>query len=271
MRPTDQPLTRGLALITGASEGIGQAFSTALAEAGTNLLLVARRQDLLEAHAQRLRDRHGVTVTVLPADLSRRDEVERVLLAAREHGVRLAVLAAGRGTSGPFSSASIGTELDMLMLNCAAPLVMTHALAHDFSSLGGGAIVLFSSLVAFQGVPHAAHYAATKAYVQSLVEGLAPELAAKNVRLVACSPGPVASGFAKVAGMTLGPTDHPDRVARETLAALDGSRTTVRPGLVGKLLQWSLGLAPRRLRVWIMGRIMGGMTARQPTHVGAAG
>lgn len=125
--------------------------------------------------------------------------------------------------------------------------------------------MLFGSIVGFQGTPFAAHYAATKAYVQALAEGLAVELAPRGVDVVASAPGPTHTGFAARAGMRMGKALTP-AVAGPTLAAL-GRRTTVLPGRLTKLLTYSLAPLPRRARVAIMGRVMRGMTtAPGPTR-----
>ena len=117
----------------------------------------------------------------------------------------------------------------MLDVNCRAMLVMAHHYGKRFVDRGRGGMVLMSSLLAFQGVPKAAHYAATKAYVQSLAEGLRLELGPHGVDVVASAPGPVRSGFAERADMVMGTAVTPETVARGTLAAL-GSAGTVRPG-----------------------------------------
>lgn len=101
-------------------------------------------------------------------------------------------------------------ELDMIDVNCRAVAALTHAFGQRFAARGKGGIVLMSSLVAFQGVAHAANYAATKAYVQSLAEGLRTELAPLGVAVVACAPGPIASGFAARASMVMSMSD-PER------------------------------------------------------------
>jgi len=129
-------------------------------------------------------------------------------------------------------------------------------------SRGHGGIVLMSSLLAFQGTPGSAHYAATKAYVQSLAEGLREELRPLGVAVVASAPGPIATGFAARANMRMSMSLGPRVVAAQTLAAL-GRKTTVRPGWLSKLLGWSLATAPRGLKVKIIGRVMAGMTAHQ--------
>jgi len=116
-----------------------------------------------------------------------------------------------------------------------------------------------SSLVAFQGVPRAANYAATKAYVQSFAEALRLELKPLGVDVIASAPGPIRSGFATRASMRMGLAQTPRDVADATLAAL-GRRGIVRPGWLSKFLEASLMFLPRWGRVRTMGFVMAGMT-----------
>ena len=217
------------AVITGASDGIGRAFAQQLADQGLSLVLVARRRAVLDAFAEELAVRNGTECVVVAADLG--EAAGRAALTAATAGldVGLLVAAAGFGTSGPLLEASLGVEEAMLAVNCGAVLAQAHEFGSRFAARGGGGLVLLSSIVAFQGVPRAAHYAATKAYVQTLAEGLGRELQPRGVDVVACAPGPVRSGFAARAHMELGATVAPETVARGTLAAL-GRRTTVHPG-----------------------------------------
>jgi hypothetical protein len=138
-------------------------------------------------------------------------------------------------------------------------LELTHGFARRFAAQSRGGIVLFSSIVATQGVPRSANYAATKAYVHSLAEALAEELAPHGVDVLASAPGPTESGFARRAGMTMANAESPVRVAQETLAAL-GRRRRVVPGGLAKLLTASLAVTPRFLRVQIMKQVMKSMT-----------
>jgi uncharacterized protein len=124
-----------------------------------------------------------------------------------------------------------------------------------------------SSLLAFQGTPRAAHYAATKAYVQSLAEGLRVEWAPLGVDVIACAPGPIHSGFAARANMKMAQALPAEVVARVTMQAL-GRRTTVRPGWLSKLLGWSLAMLPRAAQVRVIGQVMNGMTAHQGRPAG---
>lgn len=247
------------ALVTGASDGIGRELARAIAASGVSLVLVARREDRLHALADELRTTRRVEVRVLAADLGRRDEITRVLLETSELDIGLFVAGAGFGTSGPFLEAPLDEELSMLDVNCRASVAMTHALALRMRQRARGGIVLFSSLLAFQGVPRAAHYAATKAYMQVFAEGLRAELAPLGLDVLACAPGPVASGFGARADMKMSMAIPADAVAMPTLRAL-GRRTTVRPGWLSWLLELSLATLPRWGRSLILGRVMGGMT-----------
>lgn len=250
------------AVVTGASSGIGREAAIQLGAAGLDLVLVARRAGLLETLAATLRDSHGIEVMVLAVDLADHTGAERVARATDELEVGLLVAAAGYGTSGEFLDADPADELDMLRVNAAAPLILAHRFGGRFARRGRGGMVLLSSIVAYQGVPRSANYAATKAYVQTLAEGLHVEFAPHGVDVLAVAPGPVHSGFAGRAGMSMGRALQPADVVTPTLRAL-GRRATVAPGWLSKVLAWSLGTLPRRLRVRVMGLVMKGMTPKE--------
>lgn len=252
------------AVVTGASSGIGREMAVSLADRGISLVLVARRSEELESLATDLWTRFAVEARALAIDLARPDAIETLAAETAALDVGFLVAAAGFGTSGPFLEAKLAEELSMLDVNCRAVLLACQHFGRRFAARGQGGLVLYGSLVGFQGAPQAAHYAATKAYVQTLAEALHVELAAHGVDVLASAPGPVHSGFASRAGMTMGAAETPETVARATLAAL-GRRMTVTPGKLSKFLTWSLMTAPRSLRVRIMGKIMGGMTRPQPT------
>ncbi len=250
------------AVITGASSGIGRAIALQLAESGLDLILVARRTPLLEAFAEEVKKKWGTQVHCLGADLAKRDETLKLLDQVKTYDIGLFVGAAGFGTSGTFMEAELQQELNMLAVNCEAILIMTHHFAKNMASRGHGGIILLASLVGFQGVPYAAHYAATKAYVQSLGEAIAVELKHKNVDVLSAAPGPVNSGFADRANMQMGKVLSPNQVAVPILKAL-GKRHTVLPGGLTKLLIGSLRTVPRWAKVRIMSKVMGGMTQHQ--------
>lgn len=247
------------AIVTGASSGIGRAMALQLAEAGLHLVLVARSETVLEAMAQDYRDRHGIQVRVLALDLSQAATVATVVTQTQDLAVGLLIAAAGFGTSGAWLKSQIPQELDMLQVNCRSLLELTWHFSQRFAQQRRGGIVLLSSIVAFQGVPYSAHYAATKAYVHSFAEALAVELAPLGIDVLAAAPGPTATGFADRAGLTMGQTLDVVTVAQSILKAL-GRRSTVLPGWLSKLLAYALWPLPRWAKVQVMGRVMQGMT-----------
>jgi short-subunit dehydrogenase len=254
------------AVVTGASDGIGKAFAELLAQAGFNLVVAARRQDVLTGVAKHLSISHGVEVRPVTCDLGRPEGIALLEAETKELNAGLLVAAAGFGTSGPFLSSDLNAELGMIDVNCRAVTALAHAFGNRFMRRGGGAVVLLSSLVAFQGVPRAANYAATKAYVQTFAEGLRQELSGSGVEVLAVAPGPVRSGFGQRANMQMGMAQTPAEVARGALRAI-GSRGTVRPGFLAQFLELSLKPLPRWGRVRVMGLVMGGMTKHQQSAV----
>jgi short-subunit dehydrogenase len=251
------------AVVTGASSGLGRSIARELAARGLYLVLVARRRERLEEMARELAEQHGTESVVLPLDLAATSGADELDAATAELDVGLLVAAAGFGGSGAFLDGGRSRELEMIDVNVKAAVAQAHTFGRRFAERGRGGIVLFGSIVGFQGAPWAAGYAATKAYMQVLAEGLARELGRRGVDVLSAAPGPVATGFAERAGMTMGKALSPDDLAAPILDAL-GARTTVLPGGLSKLLRWSLAPLPRGMRVRIMGRVMGGM-ANAPT------
>jgi len=256
------------AVVTGASEGIGREFAIDLARRGLHLVLVARREALLHTLAADLSQRHGIECRVIAADMADAGAVAQLAEQTSALDIGLLVAAAGFGSSGPLVDVALDNELNMVDVNCRAVLGLSWSFARRFKAQRRGGLVLLSSLLAFQGTPRAANYAATKAYIQTLAEGLRVELAHYGVDVLASAPGPIASGFAQRAGMRMSASLTPDVVARVSLDRL-GRRTTVRPGWLSKLLGWSLAMLPRWAMVRVIGQVMKGMTAHQAPRAGA--
>lgn len=245
------------AVVTGASDGIGKAVAQRAAAEGFDVLLAARSEAKLTALADEVRRVHGVQTRVVPVDLSHPDGVA-TLLSTADVDVGLAVLAAGFATGGDFLRSPAADELEMIAVNITAVTALTQAFARRMAERGRGGIVLFGSLLGWAGVPGEANYAATKAYVQTLAEGLNRELKPRGVDVVAVAPGPVHTGFADRAGMTMRFAATPEVVANATWAAL-GRRTTVVPGLLAKVLNAAVKSVPRGPRSAILGRVMASM------------
>ncbi|MEM8837618.1 MAG: SDR family NAD(P)-dependent oxidoreductase [Pseudomonadota bacterium] len=246
------------ALVTGASDGIGRAVAGKLAARGLNLLLVGRRIERLSTLSDKIARDHGVEVIPISADLGSMAGIDHVLEQVSSLEIGLYVASAGFGTAGEFADNPAGEELNMIDVNCRALAALAHTLARGMRERQRGGMIFMSSIVAFQGVANSANYAATKAYVQSLAEGLAGELSPYNIDVLASAPGPVATGFSTRADMQMNGATSPDIVAEATLAAL-GRRGTTRPGFQSKLLGYGLGILPRTMRTSILTGVMSGM------------
>lgn len=254
------------AVVTGASSGIGEAIAKRLAAEGFHLVLVARRLDTLQKMATELAQKYNIEARALPLDLASTNSDEALATACQDLDVGLLIASAGFGTSGSFLSANREQELEMLAVNCRALLSASLHFGKRFAERGRGGIILLSSIVGFQGLPNAAHYAATKAYVQTLAEGLRVELAPHGVDVLAAAPGPTNTGFATRANMKMGDALKPDDLAQPILNAL-GRRATILPGFLSKLLTYSLVPLPRWAQIQIMGKVMHGMTKHQHNTV----
>jgi hypothetical protein len=248
------------AVITGASDGIGRAIAGRAAAEGLNVVLAARSAGKLEELAAELSGTHGVRTRVVAVDLSQPRGAATLLDAIDDLDVGLAVLAAGFGTIGALADASTTDELEMIAVNVTAVAHLAQGFARLMISRGRGGIVLFGSILGWQGVPGQANYAATKAYVQALAEGLHGELKPAGVDVLCVAPGPVHTGFAARAGMSMKSAATPDEVADAAWSAL-GRQLTVVPGLQAKVMTGALKTLPRRGRSAILARVMASMRA----------
>ncbi len=250
------------AVITGASSGIGKSLAYVLAEKNFNLVLIARRLEKLDDFASSLTARHGIEVKTVAVDLTLPEAMEIICSATTDLEVGLLVCSAGYGSSGQFLNSELINEKNMINLNCLSLMELSYIFGQRFASQKRGGIILLSSIVAFQGVPYSANYAATKAYVQAFAEALYIELGKVGVDVLSAAPGPVHSEFADRAQMNYGMAQQPDVVARAIVAKL-GRNCTVRPGPLAKLLGYSMSTLPRAIRVRLMKQIMSGMTVEQ--------
>ena len=191
------------AVVTGASSGIGREIAKQVAARGLSVVLVARRQAELEALAREIEKEWKVKTLTVAVDLANRESRIAVLEAVEDRLVGLLVNSAGFGSGGEFVKADFGLESEMVEVNCRALVELTHMFARRFVAQKRGGVILLSSIVAFQGAAYSANYAATKAYVQSLAEGLREELAPYGVDVLSSAPGPTATGFGTRAGMRL--------------------------------------------------------------------
>lgn len=211
--PRTAPLPPGLpariALITGASEGIGRELARCYAEAGFHVVLVARREAALRDLAHELSRDVAASCEVIPADLSRPDECDRVIdaLAGRRERVFALVNNAGLGTHGWFHDIPMDRQQALVDLNVSALTRLTRGVLPWLRANGAGHVMNVASVASFQPGPFMATYYASKAYVLSLSEALHNESRGTGVTVTAVCPGPTITGFARAAGF------HPDAPA----------------------------------------------------------
>ncbi len=267
MKPLDKSKSKFLtkygpyALITGATDGIGKDFVYELARQGFSLLLVGRRKEILESIRSDINKEFGVTVEHLSLDLSKQADLEILIKNLGSKDIGLAVLAAGFGSGGEFSKLPLDLELNMVDVNCKACVQLSHSLVNKFEGRKKSGIILFGSLVGFQGAPFSATYSATKAFMQSFAEALYHEVKPTGIDVLSVAPGPVSSGFGNRAGMKMSMSQSSQGIAKTCLAAL-GKQNTVRPGFLSKFLGYSLITLPRSIRTLIMKQIMTGMVQK---------
>lgn len=252
-------MERKTALITGASSGIGLDLTRLFAADGWNLVLVARSEGKLRETAEELEKKHGVRVTVLPADLAKQNAAHAVVDSLAGQGIVVDALVnnAGFGARGAFWETDEQTELDMLQVNIVALTQLTKLLLPGMVARKWGRILNVASTAAFQPGPYMAVYYASKAYVLSFSEAIADELRDTGVTVTALCPGPTESGFAAVAdtGSTrlfrMTKPMSSDRVARIGYAAMNAGRRVVVTGMKNKLLAQAVRVSPRRMTTMI--------------------
>ncbi|HUG36784.1 MAG TPA: SDR family oxidoreductase [Candidatus Limnocylindrales bacterium] len=238
------------ALVTGASAGLGEVFARRLAEREMNLVLTARRAERLAALAAELSAGHGVEILTIPADLARRGEADRVWREATTgRGIDLLVNNAGFGAQGDFAEVDLQRHLDLVEVNCTAPMVLAHLAIAHMRPRGGGGIINVSSIAAFQPVPTLATYAAAKAFVLSLSEALWAENRRWGIRVLALCPGRTPTEFQEVAGTGSAEGAFgfrtPEQVVDVGLAAFERDRNYVVPGVENFLATYLTRALPR--------------------------
>jgi short-subunit dehydrogenase len=184
-------------LITGASSGIGMGLAKLFAADGSDLVLVARREDRLNELAEELKSEHGIEVLVLPKDLSKKTSPKEIFNHLKKEKIEIDVLVnnAGFGSRGTVSELDTDLQVDMVQVNAAALTHLTSLFLPGIIERGQGGILNVGSLAGFQPGPNLAVYFATKAYVLSFTEALAEEISNPNIKVSCFAPGPVKTEF----------------------------------------------------------------------------
>ena len=252
-----------IALVTGASAGIGRAFAEGLAVRGRDLVLVARDGARLDALARELTRQHGVGADALAADLLTADGLAAVeaRLTDPQRPVDLLVNNAGFGTFGRFAELEVEREVQEVELNVVALLRLTRAALGAMEPRGTGAIVNVASLAAYQPSPNSATYGATKAFVHSFTHAVHEEARGTGVRVMLVCPGYTHTEFHDRAG--LGPTGVPefawqsaDAVVDTALRDLDRGRSVSIPGALNQTAAALSSVSPAGITRRVAGMVV---------------
>ncbi|RWB40302.1 MAG: SDR family oxidoreductase [Mesorhizobium sp.] len=229
--------SKGIAVITGASTGIGAIYADRLARRGYDLILVARSQNKLEEVARRVAGATGRSVQAVPADLNDKADLRRIeTLLATNPGITMLVNNAGVGAVAPLLESSADDMESMIELNVTALTRLTYAVVPAFVAGGGGTIINISSAVAIAPEILNGVYGGTKAFVLALCLSMYKELADKNVRIQAVLPGAIATNFWDAAGGSVEQLPsrmvmQPDDVVDAALVGFDQGELVTIPSL----------------------------------------
>jgi short-subunit dehydrogenase len=246
-----------VALVTGASSGIGTEFAKQLSERGYEVILVARRKERLEELASQL----SGPAHAVPCDLTAEADQLAGKVAALGLEVDVLVNNAGFGTHGRFAEIDAAREAEEVRLNCEALVTLTHAFLPGMLERKRGGVITVASTAGMQPLPYEAVYSASKAFARSFSDALATEVRGTGVKVLCVNPGPVPTEWQEVAGYEPGylpPVPGkigPDQVARESIRAFERGKRTIIPGAV---IRWSMRLnapAPTALKLRVTERM----------------
>jgi uncharacterized protein len=241
-----------VALVTGASSGIGLEFARILAEHGYDLVLVARRSASLDTIARDLRTKHGINIFLIPCDLADPASAKNIHaeVARRELYIDVLINNAGFNTYGPFVTVDINTELNMIQVNLTSLVSLTRLFLQDMVHRKSGRILNVASTASFGPAPNVSVYGATKAFVLSFSESLSEEVKGTGVTVSVLCPGSTHTEFGSKAGMLgtkifSGKLASAREVAKTGFDAMMRGRMTTITGFANKFRVWSMRFAPR--------------------------
>jgi short-subunit dehydrogenase len=246
-----------VALVTGASSGIGAEFAKQLSAGGYEVIMVARRTELMERLAGELRG----PAHVIGCDLAHDAHALAGKVAALDRQVDVLVNNAGFGTHGRFAEIDPAREAEEVRLNCETLVTLTHAFLPEMIARGSGGVITVASTAGMQPIPYEATYSATKAFARAFSDALSGELRGTGVQVLCVSPGPVPTEWQEVAGYEPGYLPPVPgkitaaQVARESLEAFERGRRTIIPGFV---IRWYMRInspAPLPLKLRVVERM----------------
>ena len=260
--PVPNPSPDSRAVVTGASQGIGEALATELAARGHHLIVTARRGEVLEELAARLTDRYGVIVDVRAVDLA--DPGQRGDLADELAGREISILCANAGTAtfGPVAKLDPAAEKAQVQLNVLGVHDLVLAVLPGMLARRAGGILISGSAAGNSPIPNNATYAATKAFANTFSESLRGELRDTGVHVTLLAPGPVRADLPDPDEASLVDRLIPDflwisveHTAQLSLDGLDRNKMRVVPGVTSKAMSVASGYAPRAIVTPIVGAV----------------
>ena len=242
-------MTRPIALITGATAGIGAAFAELLAKEGHDLVIVARDLARLNQSAENWRNKYGVEVEVIQADLSRDEDIRRLELRLQNISRPIEVLInnAGFGINKSFTSSDTAEEIALLDVLVTAPMRLMHAVLPSMKTRNSGVVINVSSIA---GWIAGGTYSAAKSYLTVLSESLHTELRDTNIKIHALCPGFTRTEFHQRGGMKMGAVPPwlwltADQVVSDAWRAAKSGKAISVPGVVYKIISAISRFGPR--------------------------
>lgn len=260
--PVPAPHPDARAVVTGASQGIGEALAFDLAARGHHLIVTARRGEVLTELAQRITERHDVAVEVRAVDLA--DPAARDVLCEELAGRNISILCANAGTAtfGPLAKLDPAGEKAQVQLNAIAVHDLCLAVLPGMLARKAGGILISGSAAGNSPIPNNATYAATKAFANTFSESLRGEVKKDGVHVTLLAPGPVRTELPDVSEQSLVERLIPDFLwidteytAKVSLDALEANKMRIVPGLTSKAMSVASGYAPRAIVTPIVGAV----------------
>ena len=255
MTPPPGDSERPIALVTGATSGIGAAFARALAERGYDLMLTGRREQVLEELASDLRARSGVGVEIHIAELTHPADLERLCDTVSERPIHTLINNAGHGAGKAYCDDSYDTHRSMVDVHVLAPLRLISALGPGMITRGRGSIINVASLAGFMSAPRASMYCGTKSFLIHFTESLHMELAPRGVEVQVLCPGFTHTHFHARLGIDTAELPSrgiirwmsAEKVVETSLLALKRGKVVCIPGFWNRVSRRLAGMVPRRL------------------------
>jgi uncharacterized protein len=260
--PVPAPRTDARAVVTGASQNIGEALAAELAARGHSLIITARREDVLSALADRLRERYGVTVEVRAVDLAEPAARDGLCEELATRNISILCANAGTATFGTVASLDPADERKQVALNVLGVHDLVLAVLPGMVARGAGGILISGSAAGNSPIPNNATYAATKAFANTFSESLRGELKSTGVHVTVLAPGPVRTELPNPDEQSLVERLIPDFLwistqytAKVSLDGLDRNKMRVVPGVTSKAMSAASGYAPRSIVAPIVGAV----------------